>query len=108
MDLAVVVDPLLVELGFCCTQSTRDGLSVHLARPLVIRPVGLGGICPTSASWRGAVRVAPGDTARGDQSDLSQLSCQLLVAMLVARQSLSGCGLCHCSSLEYPTSGARQ
>ena len=83
LQLSVVGDPLLVELGLGGAEASGDGLAVDFGRPLEVRAVGLGRISVAFAAWGAAARVAADDASRADEPDVGQLGGDLAVAAFV-------------------------
>ncbi len=87
-QLAVVVDPFLVDVRLGLVESAGDGLAVDLGGPLVVGAVGLGWVGVAFAAGRGAARVAGGEAAGVDQADGGELGGDLAIALLVVGEAL--------------------
>ena len=61
--MAVVCDPLVVEMGLAFREPPIDGLAVDLGRPSPIRAVELRGVVVTRAVGLAALVVARGDAS---------------------------------------------
>jgi hypothetical protein len=64
--LAVVTDPLLVEIGSGVGQSACDGLAADLRGPLPVGPMQLG----AAAVWLAAAVVGAHYAAGGDEAEV--------------------------------------
>jgi hypothetical protein len=71
--LAVVGDPLFIEVGLALGEPTADGLAVDLGAPLPIGAVELWRVGAAAAAGAAAAGEALGDAARGDQANLGEL-----------------------------------
>jgi hypothetical protein len=84
--LAVVGDPLLVEVGLALGEALVDGLAVDLGGEVPVGPVQTRRVAFAGAVLLATAVGAQRNAARRDEADVRQLPGELFVAALIRRQ----------------------